>query len=375
MQEMNERSRSVELAANLLSLVLIVTILYYLQSVIVPLLFSILIAISLYPIARRLENWRLPKAAAAIISVLIAIVLIAGLIYFIVNQVIIIGHTNFNLHDKFIVIVDTIQKWVSTTFNLEPGEMWQRVKDQSSAFLSKGTAYVTRAFGSAGSILASIVLVPLYVFFLLYYRDFFREFFFRAFASTPKQKVQDTLNTIYGVVQNYLLGLVTVMAIVAVLNTAGLYVLGIQYAWFFGTLASLLLLIPYIGIAIGSLLPALFALATKDSAWYALGVIGWFQVVQFLEGNLITPNIVGGKVSINPLMAIIFLLLGGLLFGLSGLILAIPFTAVLKVILEANPISQPFGFLIGEPKQYHLKRFSNKIVFKRWKPKEKKPSK
>src|SRR3546814_5216445 len=106
------------------------------------------------------------------------------------------------------------------------------------------------------------------------------------------------------------------MAIVAVLNTGGLYLLGIQYAWFFGTLASLLLLIPYIGIAIGSLLPALFALATKDSAWYALGVIGWFQVVQFLEGNFITPNIVGGKVSINPLMAIISLLLGGLLFGL-----------------------------------------------------------
>jgi len=369
--KMNEKSRSIELAANLLSLVLIVTILYYLQSVIVPLLFAILIAISLFPIARQLENWRLPKVAAAIISVIIAIAVIAGLIYFIINQVIIIGHTDFNLHDKFLVIVDTIQNWVTTTFNLEPGEMWLRAKDQSSAVLSKATAYITRAFGSAGSTLASIILVPLYVFFLLYYRDFFREFFFRAFASTPKQKIQHTLNTIYGVVQNYLLGLVTVMAIVAVLNTGGLYVLGIQYAWFFGTLASLLLLIPYIGIAIGSLLPALFALATKDSAWYAVGVIGWFQVVQFFEGNFITPNIVGGKVSINPLMAIISLLLGGLLFGLSGLILALPFTAVLKVILESNPASQPFGFLIGEPKEYHLKRFSNKIVLKRWKAKSK----
>ncbi|HYH56271.1 MAG TPA: AI-2E family transporter, partial [Anseongella sp.] len=236
-------------------------------------------------------------------------------------------------------------------------------------------AYVTRAFGSAGSVLASIVLVPLYVFFLLYYRDFFREFFFRAFASTPKELVQETLNKIYAVVQSYLLGLVIVMGIVAVLNTGGLYLLGIQYAWFFGTLAALLLLIPYIGIAIGSILPALFALATKDSAWYALGVIGWFQVVQFLEGNFITPNIVGGKVSINPLMAIISLLLGGLLFGLPGLILAIPFTAVLKVVLEANPFTQPFGFLIGEPQQYHLKRFSSTIVFKRWNLKDKLPKK
>src|SRR5690606_15995156 len=110
---------------------------------------------------------------------------------------------------------------------------------------------------------------------------------------------------------------------------------------------------------------------TKDSAWYAVGVIGWFQVVQFFEGNFITPNVVGGKVSINPLMATISLLLGGLLSGLSGLILALPFTAVLQVILESNPASQPFGFLIGEPKEYHLKRFSNKIVLKRWKAKSK----
>ncbi|HYH56681.1 MAG TPA: AI-2E family transporter, partial [Anseongella sp.] len=99
------RSRSIELAASLLCLVLIVTILYFLQSVIVPLLFAILIAISLYPIAKRLENWRLPKLASAVISVIIAIIIIAGLIYFIVNQVIIIGHTDFNLHDKFISIV------------------------------------------------------------------------------------------------------------------------------------------------------------------------------------------------------------------------------------------------------------------------------
>src|SRR5690606_16338229 len=156
------------------------------------------------------------------------------------------------------------------------------------------------------------------------------------------------------------------MGIVAVLNTAGLLIMGIQYAWFFGTLASLLMLLPYIGIAIGSILPALFALATKDSAWYALGVIIWFQVVQFLEGNVITPNIVGSKVSINPLMAIISILLGGMLFGLAGLILALPLTATIKVIFDAIPSMNAFGFLIGEPEKYHLKRYSTKILLKRW---------
>src|SRR5690606_33025124 len=97
--------------------------------------------------------------------VIIATVVTAGLIYFIINQVIIIGHTDFNLHEKILVIVDTIQKWITSTFDIEPGEMWQRVKDQSSAILSRATAYATTAFGSAGSVLAGMVLIPLYVFF------------------------------------------------------------------------------------------------------------------------------------------------------------------------------------------------------------------
>jgi len=128
---------------------------------------------------------------------------------------------------------------------------------------------------------------------------------------------------------------------------------------------------PYIGIAIGSILPALFALATRDNYWYAIGVVAWFQVVQFLEGNLITPNIVGGKVSINPLMAVIAILLGGMLFGLAGLILALPLTAVIKVLFDAIPSMKAFGFLIGEPEKYHLKRHSTMVILKRWQLKDK----
>jgi len=174
------------------------------------------------------------------------------------------------------------------------------------------------------------------------------------------------LREIYEVIQSYLVGMVIVMGIVAILNTAGLLVLGLQYAWFFGTLAALLILIPYIGIAIGSLIPALFALATMDNYWYALGVIIWFQVVQFLEGNFITPNIVGGKVSLNPLVAIMSLLLGGMLFGLAGLILALPLVASIKILLNLDETTQPFSFLIGEPEKYHLTADSHEEIRKRY---------
>ncbi|GGC41131.1 AI-2E family transporter [Parapedobacter defluvii] len=361
-----KRPYVLELAASLISLALIIALMYVLQGVLLPLMFSILIAISLYPVAGTLERLRLGKAFSALLAVILAIAILSGLIWFIIHQVIVIGRDGAEIQTKFLSIFDTIQQWLQERFGLEPTDVVERLRGQANQILSNAASYVTAAFGSLGNILAGAVLVPLFSFFLLYYRVFFREFFFRAFRSTPQDVVHTTLNKIYTVVQSYLLGLVTVMGIVAILNTVGLWIMGIQYAWFFGTLASLLMLLPYIGIAIGSILPALFALATKDSAWYAVGVIAWFQVVQFLEGNVITPNIVGSKVSINPLMAIISILLGGMLFGLAGLILALPLTATIKVIFDAIPSMNAFGFLIGEPEKYHLKRYSTKILLKRW---------
>lgn len=363
---------SKNLAYSLLSLGLIIGFLYVLQSVLIPLLFAILIAITLFPVTRFLERHRMSRVISSLLSVILAVIILGGLVWFIVHQVIVIGSDGAATQVKFTSILDKIQHWVSQKLSIEQSQISARVKETINQTVSNAGTYITAAFGSVGGILAGTVVIPLFTFFLLYYRDFFREFFFHAFAGTSKETIQEVLDKIYEVVQNYLLGLVTVMGIVAVLNTAGLMVMGIQYAWFFGILASLLMLLPYIGIAIGSILPAVFALATKDSAWYAVGVIGWFQVVQFLEGNFITPNIVGGKVSINPLMALVSLLLGGMLFGLAGLILALPMAAVLKVFFDAVPSLKPYGFLIGEPENYHLKRYSGKIILKRWKLKENK---
>ncbi|MBD1431325.1 AI-2E family transporter [Sphingobacterium sp. DN00404] len=357
---------SLDLASSLIAMALLLAFMYVTQSVLVPLLFSILISISLFPLARFFERLRLGKAFAAILSVLIAIAIIWAIGWFIVHQSIIIGKDASAITAKVVSVLERAQAWVEQSFGIERSEIMNQLRDQGNKMASNAGSVVTATFGSIGNMVAGVVLVPLFSFFLLYYRVFFREFFFRAFKSVPHTKVDTTLNKIYDVVQSYLLGLITVMGIVAVLNTVGLMVMGIEYAWFFGTLASLLMLLPYIGIAIGSILPALFALAVKDSAWYAIGVVAWFQVVQFLEGNIITPNIVGSKVSINPLMAIIAILLGGMLFGLSGLILALPLTATIKVLFDAIPSMEAFGFLIGEPEKEHLKRNSTQILLMKW---------
>ncbi len=365
-KEFSKIPYSIQLSARLFAIILILAIVYYSQSILLPILFAAIISISLFPLAQLLERLRIGKAASALLAVTVAITIISAVIWFIVHQSIIIGQDATAITKKVLSVLEVGEQWIDKQFGIGRNEVLKKLKEQGNSSLENAGGIITSTFGSIGNLLANSLLVPLYSFFMLYYRDFFREFFFKAFKSSPQAKVNDTLNKIYQVIQSYLMGLITVMGVVALLNTVGLMALGIDYAWFFGSLASLLMLLPYIGITIGSILPALFALAVKDNAWYAIGVIAWFQVVQFLEGNLITPNIVGSKVSMNPLIAIIAILVGGMLFGLGGLILALPLTATLKVIFDAIPSTEAYGFLIGEPEKEHLKYNSKQALLIKW---------
>ncbi|WP_262922904.1 AI-2E family transporter [Hymenobacter cellulosilyticus] len=157
-----------------------------------------------------------------------------------------------------------------------------------------------------------------------------------------------TVDNIQTVVQAYISGLLKVIVIVAVLNGIGLVALGVKFAIFFAIFASVLAVIPYIGIMIGATLPALITLVETGSPLQALGVIGVFVFVQFLEGNFITPMITGSQVSINPLAAILALILGNELWGTPGMILSIPIMAVIKVVLDASKVTEPWGFLLGD---------------------------
>lgn len=343
------QDRSVKIAANLIMLVLIVFICYTLQSIIVPILFSIILSVLILPLAERLEKWGLGRAASSILTLIFFIILVCGIGYVLISQTINIGQDATDIVDKIRSLGLRILDWASDKFHMSKNEIIGRAETELSNSATSIGGYITGMINSIGNSLSFGILVPIMIFFFLYYRDFFKEFFCRVFSSSPREEIENLIAKIYDVLQNYLVGLVTVMGIIAILNTIGLMLLGIDYSWFFGILAALLTIFPYVGIFIGSIIPALFALATKDSAWYAAGVIIWFQLVQTLEGNFITPKIVGGKANLNPLVSLLSFFLGGMLFGISGMILALPLLAILKVIFDSIPETQAYGFLLSEP--------------------------
>lgn len=336
-------------AAVLISLIAGVYILYVLQETLIPLAYSVLFSILLYPLCNRLERWKFPRVLAITLSILLFIVVIAVLVYLVSIQIAGFADELPRITEKVEVVLEQMLTMGERYLSISRTEQVSEAKMYLVKMLGESRQMLLSTLVATTGTLTTAALVPLYVFFFLLYRDFFRRFVHKAFHTIPKGTLDKILNKIYDVIQSYLAGLMLVIGIVGILNTIGLLLLGIDYAVFFGFLAAFLILIPYIGILIGSIFPALMSVITEDSPWYALGVVGVMGFVQFLEGNFITPNIVGSKVSVNPLAAIVMLLLGGQLWGLSGLILALPITAILKVIMDSSPNLEPIGFLLGEP--------------------------
>jgi predicted PurR-regulated permease PerM len=347
----------IRIACGLLIVIMLVFMAAHLKIVVVPLLFSLIFAVMLYPMCKKLEYIGLTKGLASFTAVFLTSIFFAVVLYFVYNQVMRFAEQGPQFLAKASELYDNFQAYVADTFGVRRSSQ-PHLQQHLTKLASNTEMLMSGVIGFLSGFITDVTLIPLYVFFLLYFRDFFLEFFYKIIPSSDKEIIDLTMNQIYDVILNWMRGILIVIVIVGVLNSIGLVALGIEYPFFFGFLASFLALIPYIGILIGSLIPALLALITKDSYWYAIGVVGIFWFIQILEGNFITPYIVGKNVSLNPLIAIFSLLLLGKLWGLAGLVLALPVTAIIKVVFDSVPALKPYGFLLGEPQAYHLKRHS-----------------
>lgn len=348
---------------NLLAFTLLVFMAYMLQDFLIPILFAILLSVLIYPIVKFFEN-RL--CFNRIVSIVIAITLFSTIIFTVFTF---IGYQFQNIMDKSDTYYDSILE--KTNIIIRETEKNTGIKSEdvvnSEEIVKQSSNKLFDFVMKSGSVISDFLFTPLYMFFLLLYRNFFISFLYKATERvSSKKNMRFIMTEIYKVQQNYLVGLFSVMVIVGILNSIGLLVLGIDFPFFFGFLCALLLLIPYVGIIVGSLVPALIALATKDSYWYAFGVIAIFSLIQFIEGNFITPKITGSKVSLNAFVSILVIILFSMLWGIPGMILALPITASLKVVFDNSEKFKSIGFLLGQvDEKYFSSKAKNRL--KNWK--------
>ena len=350
---------------------LIIAFMILASDILIPLTIAIVFTFLLLPVSTKLEQWRFPKALAILISIILALALFVALIYFFYSQVISFVNDWPALEQSMTDKWKSIQQYISETFNVSSDEqqVWLKSKIQETA--SSGGVLVLGIFSATTSFLASFALIPIYIFFLSFYKDKFKEFVRLISEEDKHEQTLVMVKKVSMVSQKYLIGIFLDVVILSVLNSTGFLILGLKHAILFGVLTSVLNIIPYIGVLIGSTLPILMAFLTKDSMGYALGVAGICFFVQFLDNNFITPYVVGSSVSINPLTATIVLVASALIWGIPGMVLCMPMTGMAKVVCDHIDSMKPYGFLLGEEINYReQEHVQDKLVKRiRWRNK------
>lgn len=340
----------------LLGIILFFMALYYGRSLLMPLAYSALIAMLLEPISARLEKWKVYRPLAIICSMILLFIFLAGVISLLSIQLVQFADRLPEANERLQAVSNDWLQFFQNKFGIAPESQIEYFQQGLSAMLNKSGEYATTAFSATTSVFTTLTLIPIFVFFMMYYKDMYRNFLHLLADRSEQGAIDSVVSEIQKVTQNYIVGMITVIMILAALNALGLWIVGLENALFFGVFAAILAIIPYIGIIIGSLPAVLFSFLFSTSLVQPLAVMGVFAVVQFLEGNFITPNIVGSRVSINPFIAILALLIGGEVWGISGMILFVPFLGIIKCVFDQVGALRPLGYLFGDSQEYQRPR-------------------
>jgi predicted PurR-regulated permease PerM len=346
----------------LFGIVLMVFIMIHAKPVLVPLLIAGFLAVMISPFTGWLEALKVPRAFAVLISLILLIAFLFGLAYFFYNQILGFAQDLTAIERKASELIQSINQYLERYVEGAVPISMENVQQTIFLYLQQNAAALTQGIIATATTLTMLFIMPVYIFLFLYFRNFLVQFLLLSFAPHHRERVRIVIHKVKGVVKNYILGMGLVILILAVLNSIALYSLGIRYALLFASFAALLNVIPFIGPFIGAILPITYAFLTKDSLFYPLGVFMAFYVIQVAESNFFTPKIVGGKVSMNPLMTIIALFVGNFIWGLSGMILFIPGMAVLKVIFDEIEGMHPWAFLLGDTKSGKDQKYQQSVM-------------
>ena len=379
----------------LIILVILVFTLIVAQNILVPLAFAIFLAFMAKPICTWFEAGIRSRVLSILLCFFVLIIPVALVLTLFSFQSVEVFSDLGGISERLRSGLDSILTWGFDRFNVSRSAGTEWIQQNLGGAVEGPLDIITSGLGTSTTVLANLFLTFIYTFLILLYRTSFKNFFLSQFPPTKRNVGQEFIDEVQEVTQQYLYGLGLVMIILGILNSAGLWLIGVEYALFWGFLAAFLAVIPYVGTFIGGLLPFLYSMVTAETWWQPLAVIVLFATVQAVEGNVITPKVVGSSVRVNPLAAILGLFIGGAIWGISGLVLAIPVVAILRVTFDNIDATKPLALLMSDDlseheadflEDYNRRRFRLSSLFRKDKlaarsviikeeKKERKPSK
>jgi predicted PurR-regulated permease PerM len=318
------------------------------KSILVPLVFALLCAVLLLPLANFLEHkLRLPRSIASLLSVIIMVVALAGVLYIVGAQIGNLADDWPQFKEQVMSSVNDLQAWISKKFHIRIKQQMTYVNNATSRLLESGGTVLGDVFVSFSSFILSQVFVMIDTFFLLYYRRLIIRFLVSVFRDENSVVVYDIIAQVQSRIRQYILGLLLEMLIVSSASCLALWILGVKYAILLGLIIGLFNVVPYIGIFTALVLSTLVTFATAGTAKLLL-VIGTILGIHLIDSNILLPVIVGSKVRINALITVLGVIIGESLWGIPGTFLAIPVIAIAKIVFDRIDSLKPWGLLLGD---------------------------
>ena len=334
--------------AILLFLFLFFAGLHYAADFLIPVTIASFLAMLFIPLCVWLENKGMHNAFAALICALIFLVACASLVFLVSWQIGNFAEDTQKLQEMVTGIANRIQHFVAETMGISREQQQQMITEQKKSGGQQASRMVMGTLGSVSSILIKFVLVLVYIFLFLYFRKHLKAFLMKMFSGEEKKNALKIAYDASQVGQNYISGLARMIFILWIMYGIGFSIVGVKYALFFAVLCGILEIVPFVGNLTGTALTLLMAVSQGAGSGMLIGILITYSLVQFIQSYILEPLVVGAKVNINPLFTIVVLVIGEMVWGIAGLILAIPLLGVFKIICDhINPL-KPIGYLIGE---------------------------
>ena len=318
-------------------------ILYLGKTLFIPLFFGLLIAIVMYPICKWLEGHGWSKPLAITACLLIVTILLASLFALMVWQLRIFSKDAPAILERLEALRQQFQTWLSE--NIGVTTVIQNNWSEKLAGALGGILEST--FQTTINTLFILFLTPVYTALFMYHRKIFVQYLKTITPGQFQQQLDIILDQTIHTYFNYIKGMIFVYLIVGILNSIGLFALGVDHAILFGMLCAIMTIIPYVGLVISALLPISVVWLETGNIWYPLGVVVVFVFVQYLEANVIFPKVVGTQLHVSTLAMLVAIIAGGIIWGVAGMVLFIPFAAILKIVSDNIEGWKPINLLLS----------------------------
>lgn len=344
----------VKLSCTLISIFLLGWFAIIGQTILIPLILGFLIAILLVPICNFFERFLFfPRVLASITTTILFLSFVCGIFYLLFNQLVDIADEWPTFQKQLTEMFDQTQRWIHQNFGISSSKQIRYFNDNLSDTINFGSIVIERLLGGFTRYLVLTLFTFLYMVFILIYRRHLIRFVFYIFHERQHKQVLSVIYTTQHMVKQYLIGLILQMLIVFGLSLIAFTVIGIKYSFLLALLTGILNIIPYIGITISLIISAILTVASSSPTHLFLLFIS-FVIVHAIDANIVMPKILGSKVKVNSLVAIIGLVIGEMMWGIMGMFLSIPILALGKIVFDHVPELKPWGFLFGEEKSERL---------------------